>query len=305
MRLAIDAEGILSAFSGSNYELEDALRPSILAITKLIMDDYGSKINKDGSGMSKDWLNRIYGTPNRLRIVSDAELAQYALAAPEDLDHHYIGAAYFNGHYLIRDASTSTTKTKAREFGLKLADTSSPIDIEQLCGHKIIAHFLLNSTTSFKHNLLRDFFASEKKIVIYDRYLKQSSLCFFETVLRVTHKNVEVTLISEFDSNKNSTITKDFAERTLKLIRPHGTINCYYPSFKEMSNKHDRHIHLNQRLQMTFSSGTDCFGFPPNWGNSECDISVYYLSNESPVREYPVKKTLTGGSFIVKTFSKI
>jgi len=305
MRLAIDAEAILSAFSGENLELEDVLRPSILAITNLIIDDYGSKINLDGSGMSKDWLNRIYSTPNRLRIVSDTELSEYSLAEPADLDFHYVGAAYFNGQHLIRDAVSPATAVKAREFGLKLSNTSNKIDIESLCGHKIVAHFSLNSSTSYKHNVLRDFFANETKIVIYDRYIKASSICFFETVIRAAHKNVNVTVISEFDSKGNSMITKEAVRLAIKKIKPHGEINCYYPDFTEMNDKHDRHIHLNSRLQLTFSSGTDCFGLAPEWKNSECDIHVYFLSGDSAVREYPVKKEIKGGSFVIECFSKI
>lgn len=305
MRLAIDAEAILAAFSGQNLDLEDVLRPSILAITTLIMDDYGDKINLDGSGMSKDWLNRIYSTPQRLRIVSDAELSEYSLAEPEDLDCHYIGAAYYNGQYLIRDAASASTAVKAKEFGLKLSNASSKIDIESLCGHKIVAHFSMNSSTSYKHNILRDFFANETQIVIYDRYLKASSVCFLETVIRAAHKNVCVTIISEFDSNGNSSITKEIVQQALKKVRPHGTINCYYPNFKEMSDKHDRHIHLNNRLQLTFSSGTDCFGLAPEWNNSECDVHVYFLSGDSAMREYPVKKEIKGSSIVIKCFSKI
>ncbi|MCP2226529.1 hypothetical protein OKW12_001938 [Pseudomonas silensiensis] len=305
MRLAIDAEAILAAFSGQNVELEDVLRPSILAITKLIVDDYGSKINLDGSGMSKDWLNRVYSSPQRLRMVSEAELSEYSLAEPEDLECHYIGAAYYNGQHLIRDVASPSTAMKAKQFGLKLSNTSSKIDIESLCGHKIVAHFSLNSSTSYKHNILRDYFANETQVVIYDRYLKASSVCFFETVIRAAHKNVCVTIISEFDSNGNSSITKEAVQQSLKKVRPHGTINCYYPNFKEMSDKHDRHIHLNNRLQLTFSSGTDCFGLAPEWNNSECDVQVYFLSGDSAIREYPVKKEIKGGSLVIKCFSKI
>jgi hypothetical protein len=187
---------------------------------------------------------------------------------------------------LISPNKSQSLIEKAKDYGIQINDTTSPLDIDKMPGNAIIFNALLNSQTTYKHAIIRHFFANEKSIVIYDRYIKDSSLCLFENILRCCHPNAEITIISDFDRNASSTITADAAQKRIKKIRPHANINCYYPDLKKCVDTHDRHIHLGHRLQISFSSGTDCFGLHPEWSNSECEISVHHLSKSSADRHY-------------------
>lgn len=305
MRVAIDAEGILMAFGGENTNLEDILRPSIIAVTDKIIDDYNNKIFRDGSGLSKDWLTRIYSSPNRLRLISEDEQEHYNFRS-NDIDESYVCAAFFNGHHLISPKKGEAFMGKAKAYGIQVNDISENFNIETLPGHSVIFNALLNSQTHYNHSIIRHFFSNERRVVIYDRYIKNSSICLFENVLRFCHPTVEIILISDFDRFGNSTISADLAKKSLLKVRPQAKINCYYPDLDKLDDKHDRHIHLGSRLQMTFSSGTDCFGLHPEWRNSECDIYVHYLSTNSPDRHYAVlPKPNSRAGLNIKVHSKI
>lgn len=303
MRITIDAESILTAFSGTNHDFEDCIRSAILAVTPLIIDDYDNKVFPDGSGLGKDWLNRVYGNPQKLRIVTSQELEKYDFSSATCLDSNYIGAAYHHGHHAIRGHGTATFIAGAKKYGIRSL-SSFASDISGSIGIKIIESHLLNSGTSKKHNIIRDFFHQEKEVVVYDRYMKESSLCLLETVLRQVSASATITIISEFEAYSVYS-SADVCAR-IKKIRPLATVNCVYPNFIEQSDKHDRHIHLGSRLQMSFSSGLDCFGLAPDWKNSECDIHVFYLDSNSPLRRYAVKKSLSDKKgFYVMVHSKI
>lgn len=302
MRITIDAESILTAFSGANYDFEDCIRSAILAVTPLIIEDYENKVFPDGSGLGKDWLNRVYGNPAKLRIVTHEELERYNINSDTCLDSNYIGAAYHHGHHAIRGHGTTDYTANAKKYGIRSLSTSS--NISNSIGVRIIESHLLNSTTSKKHNIIRDFFHQEREVLVYDRYMKDSTLCLLETLLRQTSQSAKITIISEFETHSNHTST-DVCTR-IKKIRPSATVRCLYPNFSELSDKHDRHIHLGSRLQISFTSGLDCFGLAPDWKNSECDIHVYYLDNNSPIRLYAVKRKPTDKKgFNVEVYSKI
>ncbi|WP_437882883.1 hypothetical protein [Pseudomonas sp. LRF_L74] len=290
MRLTIDADAIADVFSGGNETLADILRPSILGVTDLIIDDYSDKILSDGSGLGKDWLARLFSTQDRLRIVTNKEMADYGLDGSNCLNESYIGAAYMNGHLLIKEDLTSPKLTnKARDYGVTLVDTSWSCSIASMPGNSVIQTLLLNSATSYKHSVIRNYFVAERQVVIYDKFIKDSSVCFFENVIRFACDNVKVTIISNFDKSGASTISaKSVKERLLK-VKPRAEIACFYSDSKGQDDKHDRHIHLGARLQISFSSGTDCFGLHPEWKNSECEISVHYISAGSPARYYAIK----------------
>lgn len=287
MRIAIDSEAILLAFSGNQAELEDVLRPSILAINEKIIDDYSSKVLRDGAGLGKDWLTRLFGNPQRLRLVSVEEMSTYEIDH-SDILQSYVAAAFFNGHYLISPNKSSDLSASAKAYGVQINDTSCGFDLERLPGNSIVFSALLNSRTTHKHSIIRHFFSREKDVVIYDRYIKESSLCLFENILKHCHPSASITLISDFDRNKSSTVTLADAQKRIKKIRPQADVRCFYPDLKNSDDTHDRHMHLGHRLQISFSSGTDCFGLSPNWYNSECEISVHYLSKSSPKRIYHV-----------------
>ncbi|SDT25410.1 hypothetical protein SAMN05216598_4654 [Pseudomonas asplenii] len=305
MRIAIDSEAILFAFSGARAELEDILRPSILAINEKIIDDYSSKVLKDGAGLGKDWLTRLFSTPSRFRLISTEEMQTYELDH-SDVDQSYVAAAFFNGHYLISPNKNQSLIEKAKDYGIQINDTKSPLEIDNMPGNAIIFNALLNSKTTYRHAIIRHFFAKEKNILIYDRYIKNSSLCLFENILKYCHKNADITIISDFDRSASSPITADAAQKRIKKIRPHANVKCYYPDLKNCVDTHDRHIHLGHRLQISFSSGTDCFGLHPKWSNSECEISVHYLSKSSAVRDYYALTSLTSRKpIIIKAYSKI
>ncbi|MFK7700161.1 hypothetical protein [Pseudomonas caspiana] len=303
--MAIDAESIVAAFSGCNSDLEDALRPSIIAITAGIIDDYDSKISRDGTGMARDWLKRVYDSPSRWRMVNHQELEYYGINPENGLHEEYVGAAYVHGHTLFKFEEFEELLRLAKKYGLKLCTPSSEIDFSSLSGHSIIESYLLNSTTNYKHNIVRKYFNQEKQIIVYDRFFKDSSLTFLENVICDAHDDVSITIISEFE--KHSLLTKLETADRLKRIKPKASINCYYPDFKELSDKHDRHIHLGNRLQLTFSSGLDCFGMSPNWNNSECDIQVYYLGPGCSTRVYAVSDNLVSSKkrYQIQAFSKI
>lgn len=288
MRLAIDSEAILSVFSGTNTALEDVLRPSIIGLTNLIIDDYQNKVLSDGSGLGKDWLSRVFSDSSKHRIITDEDMSYYGLDGGHILDDSYLGAAYLNGHHLVRGEITSGFLDKAKRYGVKVSDSSWSVDLERLPGHSLVFSLLMSSATNYNHSVLRPFFSKERRVLIYDRYLKASSLAFFENVLCAANDDVELIIISKFDSCGTSTVSRDDVERALKRVRPRSKISCYYPDDKALLDRHDRHIHLGSRLQLSFSSGTDCFGFHPQWNNSECEISVHYLTNSSPVRDYVV-----------------
>ncbi|WP_462402120.1 hypothetical protein [Pseudomonas sp. Marseille-QA0332] len=304
MRITIDAESILDAFSGVCQEFEDSIRSSILAITPLIMDDYDKKVLLDGSGFGKEWLNRVYNNPQRVRIVTSEELENYDLPASGCLESHYVGAAYHHGHHMVLGGRNATYAAVSKKYGIRNLVAPLIVDPVNPIGVKIIESHLLNSSTVKKHSIIRDFFHQEKSIIIYDRYLKEASLILLETLLRQVAPSACIKVISEFELH--SLYTAEQVCLRLKKIRPHADIECLYPNFNEQSDKHDRHIHLGSRLQISFSSGLDCFGHPPAWVNSECDIHVYYLDADSPVRRYSVKrKPRDRTGFSVKAFSKI
>lgn len=302
MRLAIDAESLISVFNGENGNLEDAVRSSIISVTENILDDYDEKVFLDGSGMSHQWLKRIYDSPDRLRAVSDEELISYGLANTQDLDSNYIGAAFLNGQLLIRGSSSEAALTLARKYGVKVITTDDKVDFKKLDGHNVIRSHTLNSSTKHKHNIIRNYFNQETEVIIYDRYLKESSILLLENVLPHIGANATVSVISEFE--KYGVPSKDVKNR-LQKAAPRRTINCYYPDFEEQSDKHDRHIHLGQRFQLTFTSGLDCFGSHPTWNNSECDIQVFYLGPDCSTRDYVVAdRPALGRSFKIRAFSK-
>lgn len=293
MRLTIDADAIAAVFSGCNETLADMLRPSILGVTDLIIDDYSNKILADGSGLGKDWLTRLFSTQDRLRIVTNKEMADYGINGSGCLDESYIGAAYMNGHHLIKyDPTTQKISSKAKDYGITLVDTSWTGNIQCMPGNSVIQTLLLNSSTSYKHSEIRKYFSAEKQITIYDKYIKDSSVCFFENVIRFTADNVKIIVISDFDQKGTSSITARTVKDRLQKIKPKAEITCYYPDNRGQQDRHDRHIHLGSRLQISFSSGTDCFGLHPEWKNSECEISVHYISNKSPSRYYAIKTSV-------------
>ncbi|WP_296234437.1 hypothetical protein [uncultured Pseudomonas sp.] len=304
MRLSVVADAILHAFSGQNPDLEDILRPSIIGINEKIIDDYDQKILNESTGLGKDWLTRIFSSPDRLCIVDDASLARYDLNK-EDLNDSYIGAAYLNGHNLIIEDKNSPLLSKAKKYGLKIIHCTDKPSIESLDGHVIVHSLQLNSRTTYKHAAIRRFFEKEKQVIIYDKFINDASLCLFESVLKQCDKNVKVILISDFDSKGKSTITKKEAERRIKSTRPHADVNCCYPTPKRNSDTHDRHIHLGGRLQISFSKGTDCFGLSPNWKNTECEISVHYLSDKSPTRIYYFTNDISKPGSSIEVRSKI
>ncbi|NBA94997.1 hypothetical protein [Pseudomonas sp. R5(2019)] len=304
MRITIDAESIISAFSGNYHEFEDSIRSAILAITPLIMDDYEAKILLDGSGFGKEWLNRVYGNPVRMRMVTGEELEDYDIPSSGCLESHYVGAAYHHGHHMILGRRNSTYAAVSKKYGIRNLSAPVVVDPSNPIGVRIIESHLLNSATSKKHSIIRDFFHQENSVVVYDRYLKEASLVLLETLLRQVSPCAVINIISEFEAN--SVYTAEDVCARLKKVRPHADIHCLYPNFKEQSDKHDRHIHLGCRLQISFSSGLDCFGLAPGWNNSECDIHVYYLDSESPVRRYAVKRRPTDKKgFFVEACSKI
>lgn len=304
MRISIDAEAISFAFSGENQDFEDILRPSIIGINNAIIEDYEKKLIQEGAGLGKDWLTRIYGNPDRICIVNDDDLNKYGLNAG-DLCEAYVGAAYFNGHKLISHNPPASRTTKANRYGVEVIDPRLKPNIALMDGHRIITNIQLNSKTSHKHAVVRRFFENEIEIVIYDKFIKDASMCLFENIFRQCHPNAKIVLISEFDSTGKSTITKQDAERRIKAVRPHASVHCYYPALRGNDDDHDRHIHIGNRLQMSFTRGTDCFGLHPNWSNSECDISVHYLSEKSAIRSYFVSDTPRKVGFEIKVRSKI
>lgn len=303
MRLAIDAESLITVFNGENGNMEDAVRSSIIAITENILDDYDEKVFRDGSGMSHLWLKRIYESPDRIRPVTPDELNAYGFRPDTDLDSDYVGAAYVNGQLLVRDTPSDLATNVAKQYGVKIINADSNIDFKHLEGNNTIKSYILNSSTKHKHNIIRNYFSKENNIVIYDRYLKESSIILLENVLANIAPNATVTVISEFEKHCTQT-SIDVKNRLLK-VAPRRTVNCYYPDFREQADTHDRHIHLGQRFQLTFSSGLDCFGSHPEWNNSECDIQVFYLGPECTVREYSVTdRPRAGRSFKVRAYSK-
>ncbi|WP_338805836.1 hypothetical protein V8U11_20795 [Pseudomonas chlororaphis] len=306
MRIAIDADALITAFSGENFDLEDIIRPSILAITSNIIDDYTQKILFDGSGLGKEWLSRHLSNPEKIRYILDEELSHYDILDPKDKTLDYVGAAFLHGHQLITASKEPKLLAKAKDYGVRLRDSSCSISPQTLPGYSIIFNLLLNSSTTYKHIEIRHFFAKEKSIIIYDRYMKESSLCLLEQVLIASHELTNITVISDFDRDQKSTISQAIVQQRLSKIKPKAKINCYFPDLKKLDDKHDRHIHLGDRLQLSFSSGIDCFGLPPNFNNSECDIVVHYLSKDHPFRDYYVTTEPKGRrSFIIKARSKI
>lgn len=306
MRIAIDAEALITAFSGENFDLEDIIRPSILAITSNIIDDYTNKILLDGSGLGKDWLSRHLSNPEKIRYILDEELTHYEILDPKDKNLDYIGAAFLHGHQLITSSKEPKLLAKAKDYGVQLRDSKNSIPPQTLPGYSIVFNLLLNSITKHKHIAIRHFFSKEKSIIVYDRYMKESSLCLLEQVLIASHELTNITIISDFERNQNSIISKATVQQRLSKIKPKAKINCYFPDLKKLDDKHDRHIHLGDRLQLSFSSGIDCFGLPPDFNNSECEISVHYLSKNHPLREYHVTtQPKDKRSFIIQARSKI
>lgn len=303
MRLAIDAESLISVFNGDNGNLEDVIRSSVIAITESILDDYDEKIFRDGSGMTHTWLKRIYESADRMRTVSNEELDMYGFDLTSDLDQNYVGASYINGQLLIRENATTTTTTLAKKYGVKVINKDEKFDFTRLDGNNVIRSHILNSTTKHKHNIIRHYFQQETDIVIYDRYLKESSILLLENVLSNISPTAQVKVISEFE--KHGILTPGDVKKRLQKVAPNRNISCYYPDFNELSDKHDRHIHLGQRFQLTFSSGLDCFGSHPEWNNSECDIQVYYLGPTCSTRDYAVvDSSRTGRGFKIQAHSK-
>ncbi|MNQ71308.1 hypothetical protein D3C85_859710 [compost metagenome] len=246
----------------------------------------------------------MYGNPAKLRLVTSEELGKYDLCSTTCLDSNYIGAAYHHGHHVIRDCNSAMYTVGSKKYGIRNLTPPFFINPANPIGTRIIESHLLNSTTTYKHNIIRDFFHQEKEILVYDRYMKEATLCLLETLLRQASPLANITIISEFEAHSVFTSSDVYAR--IKKVRPTSTVKCLYPNFSEQSDKHDRHIHLGSRLQITFSSGLDCFGLAPDWNNSECDIHVYYLDSYSRRRRYAVKNKLTDkkGSY-VEVYSKI
>ncbi|MCY1298196.1 hypothetical protein D9M70_476700 [compost metagenome] len=199
------------------------------------------------------------------------------------------------------------TQKKSKTYGLKLFDSDNfNIDYKTIPGNEIIFSLKLNSKTAFQPKSIEDFFCNEREIVVYDRYICERSIELLEQLLKKCHQNFSATIISEFETNRNSLFSADDTRRRLKKSFGHATISCYYPNFKELEDKHDRHIYLGQRIQLTFTSGLDCFGRSPEWKNSECDIYAHILDHASVIKEYPIKTTAAGSSRKkIKVTSKI
>lgn len=295
MRLSIDPQGI--AHSTINKKLESALASATVGITEKIFEQYNDAADRDGTGFFKDFLSWLISDPeNYFKIPKDLIDKYFSSSKLEE----YAIAAYFNGNKHITGNSSEISKTEScQTLNLEIIDASTfEYKKKKNQGTNIVDIIDINSKTRHPPSTITKYFSSEIRVVIYDRYLKPSSLELIESIAKKINKKSELVIISEFNSGVSHA---DCSSKIKPIIRNTKT---YYPNFSESSEWHDRHIHLGDRLHMTFSSGIDCFGIRPKHENRECQITIYHIAEQNELKTYHVMSTTNKSKTKVHTLSK-
>ncbi|MGG5871543.1 hypothetical protein [Pseudomonas peli] len=296
MRFAIDPSGI--ALSTTNRKLDSAISSSVIALSKEIYEEYVEAVETDGTGFFKDFLAWLISDPeNHYKIPNDL-ISKYFQNS--ESTEKYALAAYFNGNkHITGEAEGAKKIDDCKNLGIELIDAMNfETKKKRNQGTNILDVIDISSATKHDNNLILHYFANETRVVIYDRYLKPASLSLIVSISKKIKKHAELIIISEF----NSGVTSDECIRACKPST--ATTKTYFPNFSEANEWHDRHIHLGDRLHITFSSGTDCFGTPPMNLNRECQITIYHTAEINELKTYHVKTTTNKTNTKIHTTAK-
>lgn len=295
MRFSINTTAI--AFSTKNKQLDSAIKSSVIGITQEIYQDYCKAAEEDGTGFFKEFLEWLIQDSENFFSIKPEALNKF-IANPEKLNP-YIVAAYINGNTFIAGEENQNINAEANNFGVAIEKAETfEHKKKRNKGVNILDVIDLNENTNLSHSTIHRYFAQERRVIIYDKFIKNSSLELIESICQKMDPSGEIIIISDFSAGVT-------AEQCMKACRKHiKNTKAYTPNFRDRSNGHDRHIHIGNRLHLTFSSGTDCFGLQPEFKNSECQITIYQVSEHYELKKYPVKNITTRASSIINTASK-
>lgn len=293
MRLTLETKAVGFAFASDDLKI--AIDSSVLSMSECIYNEYSREAEEDGSGFYREIIKKIMSNPDNYYFIKEDTYKKYVSIPLCD----FLKSAYINGNNLVSATDTVNLQATGNTYGIDVSEARTYKKLKKT--HKsanVIDIIETANRTKKTPSIISCFFKGEIRVVIYDRYINRASIEFIAKIAKCMSKDGELVIISEF----NSGITEDQTSSELKKIIK--KTKTYTPNFKEQSDKHDRHVHLGDRLHMTFSSGIDCFGRSPQFKNSECQITIYHVAEHYELKRYSVLNSKTGKTQEITTMSK-
>ena len=286
MRAVIEREALEECFNGSPSGVLIAAHSSVLGVTKAIAEEYMSI--SDSAGMYKEWFDKNFSVSANHYIVSDKSLEGYGLDKT-CLSSNYLGAAYHGASVIIANSQARFTALNPSGWGVPILEANSykHSPSSHPWGMKIAEIISLKPGGKVNPSVLSKYFLKERRVFIFDKNINKRGADFICEITRYCEPNCRVVVMSNFNGSlARNVMDRKELECYLNAHKYQGTISVKQADKAVLDAYHDRFIFLGDRMQMTFSSGLDCFGLRGDWTNSDGDIAVHFVYESKSFMEF-------------------
>ena len=286
MRAVIEKDVLEDCFNGASSEVLIAAHASVLGVTEAIVEEYMNIT--DPSGMYKEWFDKKFSVSANHYLVRNEILAKYGLNK-SCINSNYVGAAYHSASTMIAKSKTRFAALNPSEWGISVIESATYryTPSAHSWGVKIAEILTLKPGGKATPAALSKYFLREKLLFIFDKSTNRRGADFICEITRYCAPDCKVIVMSNFHKSiSRGVMDRLELEKYLNANKHNGTVSVKQADKVVTDNYHDRFIFLGERLQMTFSSGLDCFGLKGDWTNSDGDITVHCIHNSSIYMEF-------------------
>lgn len=286
MRAVIEKDVLEECFNGSSSDVLIAAHALILGVTEAIINEYMDIT--DSSGMYKEWFDKKFSVSANHFFIKNEVLTKYGLNK-SCINSNYIGAAYHSTSTMIAKSEARFAALSPNDWGISIEESASYryMPSNNSWGAKVAEIISLKPGGRITPAVLSSYFLKEKRLFIFDKSINARGADFICEITRYCLPDCKVVVMSNFHNNvARSVMGRLELEKYLNANKYNGTISVKQADKSVTTYYHDRFIFLGERLQMTFSSGLDCFGLKGDWANSDGDITVHCIHNSNAFMEF-------------------
>lgn len=257
MRLAVHSKALQDFFSANcDANFQRVVLSSKIAITTAILHQYHADLSNNTSYLA--WFS---STSAAGRFTTHSQTTAPQLVRNCDASSADYGTPSYYGASNLVAAPNHLTIDEFRALegiGIHVLSPAAAAP-STLHGDNPFLTIAMQSNGTLGFDVLDRFIKPEEDVVVYDKYLNNESVELLEHIASLLSVNSRIRIFHSPTKGAHLLSSAIVANR-VRLSNPAITVSCQTCTKAFLSGEHDRHMYLGERIQITFTAGTDCFG---------------------------------------------
>jgi hypothetical protein len=256
---------------------------AIIGATDRILDEYNARLS--GNLYYLAWFGAAE-SKKRIRIIKNSNLSGHKFNSLSSVHNDYLPSSYFCGFTFVvdnkNDICTNDNEILS-SYGIKTIDIEE-LSNEPLYGDNPLAIIDLSDRGNRDISLISKYFKDSTNVTIYDKFIDMDSLNVIKYCCIELQNGANVSILTKNDKScLGISILKSQLERDV----PNCKFICHHVDSKTAQKYHDRFFFIDNRLQIEFTRGTNCFiKTPSGRSNRDGRITIYDCYNDPYRKKY-------------------